>query len=68
MAFEFREDGYFNMTKAAKAYGKDVREFLKNASTTEYAWALSDAGISPHLPTIQTKHGYHMGEGGDSQS
>lgn len=24
----FREDGWFNMTKAAKAFGKDVRDFM----------------------------------------
>lgn len=63
MAFEFREDSYFNMTKVAKTYEKDIREFLKNASTAEYAVALSDAGISPHIPIIQTKRGYHLSEG-----
>lgn len=27
--FMFREDGYFNMTKAAKVFGKNVNEFLR---------------------------------------
>lgn len=42
--FHFREDGYFNMTKAAKAFGKDVKEFFKNKSTTEYLDALAVSG------------------------
>lgn len=34
--FQFRADGYFNMTKAAQAFGKDVFEFLRLPSTVEY--------------------------------
>ncbi len=34
--FHFREDGYFNMTKAAKAFGKDVKDFFGNQATEEY--------------------------------
>lgn len=36
----FREDGYFNMTKAAKQFGKNVNEFLRLPSTKEYLDAL----------------------------
>lgn len=28
-AFHFREDGYFNLTDAAKKFGKDVFEFMR---------------------------------------
>lgn len=39
-SFTFREDGWFNMTKAAKAFGKDIKNFFDNKSTTEYMDAL----------------------------
>lgn len=40
--FLFREDGYFNMTKAAKAFGKrDARNFFANKETKEYLEALA---------------------------
>ena len=42
LTFTFRADGYFNMTKAAQCFGKDVREFFKNQSTTEYTEALEN--------------------------
>lgn len=45
-AFLFREDGWFNMTWAAKAFGKQVHEYLRLASTDEYTDALVNAGIS----------------------
>lgn len=34
--FLFRGDGYFNGTDAAKHFGKDIREFFKNAGTKHY--------------------------------
>lgn len=48
-AFTFREDGYFNMTKAARHFGKEVKDFLENKSTREYCEALDEAmgGKSP---------------------
>lgn len=57
MAFTFREDGYFNMTKAAKHFGKDVYEFMRLPSTKEYQEAL--AGIFPckELVLIQRGNG-----------
>lgn len=38
----FREDGWFNMTKAAKAFGKLVPKFLELPSTKEYIAALQE--------------------------
>lgn len=49
LAFTFREDGWFNMTQAAKAFGKDVRDFLYAPSTQEYEEALSNCGNFPQL-------------------
>ncbi|WP_114152321.1 KilA-N domain-containing protein [Chromobacterium haemolyticum] len=40
MAFEFREDGYFNMTKAAKVYGKRMDNFWKWKGVDGYMEAL----------------------------
>ena len=37
----FREDGWFNMTKAAKAFGKDLSNFMRLPSTLEYTEALA---------------------------
>lgn len=34
--FVFREDGWFNMTKAAKHFGKEVKHFWTLESTTQY--------------------------------
>lgn len=39
----FREDGYFNMTFAAKAFGKHLPNFLASAETKEYVATLSSA-------------------------
>ncbi len=53
--FLFREDGYFNMTKAAQAFGKDVREFFKLKSTSEYTEEL--AGLMRGNPLIKVQRG-----------
>lgn len=39
--FTFREDGYFNMTKAAKHFGKDLSNFMRSSDTQDYIGALS---------------------------
>lgn len=39
--FVFRDDGWFNMTKAAKQYGKTLENFMRAPSTLEYMEALS---------------------------
>lgn len=41
-SFTFREDGYFNMTKAAKEFGKEAKHFWGLASTREYLEALRE--------------------------
>jgi phage antirepressor YoqD-like protein len=53
--FTFREDGYFNMTDAAKKFGKDVFEFLRLPSTVEYVEALT--GIIPVSNLTEAKRG-----------
>ncbi|WP_052370527.1 KilA-N domain-containing protein [Chromobacterium haemolyticum] len=48
VAFEFRKDGYFNMTKAAKAYGKRLDEFWRYDQTQDYVMALAESlNLSP---------------------
>ncbi|SHL94265.1 KilA-N domain-containing protein [Vreelandella subglaciescola] len=37
----FREDGYFNMTKAAKQFGKRIQHFWDNIDTRNYCYELS---------------------------
>jgi hypothetical protein len=40
--FQFRADGYFNMTKAAKAFGKRLQDFFDNKETVEYCASLQE--------------------------
>lgn len=53
--FVFREDGYFNMTKAGKDYGKRSVDFLRLPSTVEYLASLGE--IFPHKELVATKRG-----------
>lgn len=53
--FHFREDGYFNMTKAAKEFGKRIDNFFANASAQEYISALES--LVPGIPLIKTRRG-----------
>lgn len=54
----FREDGYFNMTRAAKHYGKRAAHFLELPSTKSYIKALQRAiGLSD---VCLTKGGWHL--------
>lgn len=39
--FVFREDGWFNMTKAAKHFGKRLDNWLRSVDTQEYMLALT---------------------------
>ncbi|WP_319237467.1 KilA-N domain-containing protein [uncultured Propionivibrio sp.] len=41
MAFTFREDGYFNMTKAAAHFGKQLQHFWQNMDTWQYVESLA---------------------------
>lgn len=43
MSFKFREDGYFNMTHAAKQFGKQLQHFWNSVETEDYKTALSNA-------------------------
>lgn len=52
----FREDGYFNMTKAAKQFGKRLDSFMKSPETKEYVEALK--------PTIRGTDPIHAIRGG----
>jgi len=72
MAFQFREDGYFNMTKAAKHFGKEMDDFWRNAGVREYCECLAEglgfnsgvfAGVKAAPSHItETKSGrYHGG-------
>lgn len=72
MAFQFREDGFFNMTKAAKHFGKEMDDFWRNAGVREYCECLAEglgfnsgvfAGVKAAPSHItETKSGrYHGG-------
>lgn len=47
MPFVFREDGYFNMTKAAQAFGKQLNNFWKSPDTAEYVRILEETHSIP---------------------
>ena len=53
----FREDRYFNMTFAARAFGKVVAEFLRLPSTKEYLDSLSSIGKIPYLELVEVVNG-----------
>jgi hypothetical protein len=61
----FREDGYFNMTKAAKAYGKQLQNFWVNQETRDYMEALrSNHWNSNEFSWTQTSMGRNGGTWG----
>jgi hypothetical protein len=41
LAFTFRADGWFNMTKAAKHFGKRIQHFFDNDDTLDYVSELA---------------------------
>ncbi|GGH95100.1 hypothetical protein CFY91_05260 [Pseudomonas fluvialis] len=46
--FQFRSDGYFNMTKAAQAFGKKLDNFWRLDGTLSYCQELAQAlGLTP---------------------
>lgn len=57
LTFTFRDDGYFNMTKAAQHFGKSAPEFMRLPSTIEYVDALSRTGKFPDLEIVQAVPG-----------
>lgn len=60
--FLFREDGYFNMTKAAKVFRKDLSNFMRSPDTLEYLDALANTLKSTEL--VQAKAGRYGGTWG----
>lgn len=53
----FRNDGWFNMTKAAKAFGKTLENFMRSPSTLEYIEALSVNFTGKELVEIKRGNG-----------
>lgn len=53
--FTFREDGYFNMTAAARNFGKRIDNFFANSETVDYMEALKN--LIPDIPVIKTQRG-----------
>jgi prophage antirepressor-like protein len=53
--FTFRGDGWFNMTKAAQAFGKRADNFLANAETQEYVAAMES--LVPGKSVIKAQRG-----------
>ena len=60
LTFTFRADGYFNMTKAAKAFGKDMQSFMRMDDTGEYISALKSNSVSG-TEYVVTKSGRYGG-------
>ena len=60
-AFVFREDGWFNMTKAAKHFGKRIQDFWDNKDTKEYILALCKTIHANQRELFLAKAGYNGG-------
>lgn len=65
MSFKFRDDGYFNMTHAAKHFGKQVNNFWIHSETKGYMdelnAALSKTLGANELELVQSKAGRYGG-------
>ncbi len=57
--FVFREDGWFNMTRAAKHYGKTLENFMRAPSTVDYIDALSVNSTGKPVVEIRRGSGLH---------
>jgi hypothetical protein len=55
LTFTFRADGYFNMTKAAQCFGKQLQHFWNSPDTLVYMDAVSKTSKSDEL--VETKRG-----------
>ena len=55
--FQFREDGYFNMTKAAKMFRRDLAEWKRLPNTINYINELENMGFSHLLDTNRGRNG-----------
>ena len=58
IVFTFRSDGWFNMTKAAKTYGKDLQSFMRMDDTASYVEALKANSVSETELTQSTAGRY----------
>lgn len=56
-AFLFRKDGYFNMTKAAQAFGKRVDNFMASPDAKDYIEALSLISSDKEVVKVQRGSG-----------
>lgn len=61
MSFVFREDGYFNMTKAAAHFGRHLENFSRLPSTVEYLNALSETYSVEITELVKSKAGRYGG-------
>ena len=59
LTFTFRDDGYFNMTKAAKHFGKDLSHFVRSPATLEFIEVLEEMNREMRGSLTQAKRGYH---------
>jgi hypothetical protein len=59
LIFTFRDDGYFNMTKAANCFDKQLQNFWNSPDTPEYMDAVSKTLKSNEL--VQAKAGRYGG-------
>jgi len=59
------DSAYFNATQVAKAYNKDIKDWMRNASTKEYISkreSILNLADSPYLKMVKTVRGkYHGG-------
>jgi hypothetical protein len=66
-SFDFRKDGFFNMTSPAQALGKRLDNFWTSKETTDYTAALADQlKVNPGTPGITPCYkatGYHALKG-----
>lgn len=62
LAFTFREDGWFNMTKAANHFGKQLQNFWNSPETVEYRDALAKTLNSNEL--VEARPGRYGGTWG----
>lgn len=56
-AFVFREDGWFNMTKAAKVFGKDLSNYLRSPECVEYVAALKSVKSTEYVEASRGRNG-----------
>jgi hypothetical protein len=59
--FTFREDGWFNMTRAAATFNKDLQSFIRMDETQAYIAALAEANSVPGTDYVEAVRGRHGG-------